>query len=303
MTNVAIVKGTDPKAMTIEALELTVSRSAIAPEDRVLIKPNCVRPVHPKTGVTTDSRVLEGVLEFVESCGASEIVIGEGGNPGTDRAFDVTGIRDVAARHDIKLINLNKDEGIEVSIPSGSALRKVKIAKSVLASTCIVNVPKLKIHHMAQVTLSMKNLMGAIVGDRGAIMHLRLDEKLVDLASFLKPKLNVIDGIVGAEMDEVLGRPVPMNVVIAGADMVATDVVGSAVMGVDPSTVRHIQLAANHGLGIGDLRHIEVLGEPIEAVKKKFSQDLSERKLESYGLSYTLSNEDLKKMKKIFENR
>lgn len=86
----------------------------------------------------------------------------------------------------------------------------------------------------------MKNLMGLILPKpAGQIMHSRINEKLVDLASLFrdKVKINVIDGLVGAEVDEIHGRPVEMNLVIAGRDMVAVDSVATAVMGIDPSKV------------------------------------------------------------------
>jgi uncharacterized protein (DUF362 family) len=172
----------------------------------------------------------------------------------------------------------------------------------VLESTCIVNVPKLKIHHMTQVTLSIKNLMGVIVGNRGAIMHTRIDTKLVDLASVVRPALNIIDGLIGAEMDETHGRPVPVGVVIAGTDLVAVDTVGAAVMGVDPTTVRHVQFAAERGLGIGELAKIEVLGEAIPDVAKPFSQALSEEKLRrSYGITDTAISR--KQLRALWEKR
>lgn len=301
-TRVAIVRGADPRSMAKRALGLIGAEGVISPEDRVLIKPNYILPRLPSTGITTDPLVVEGVIEFVRACGAESITIGEGGNPETDRAFDITGLRDMATRHNVPLINLNKDEGVEVEIPSGKALRKVAVARTVLESTCIVNVPKLKIHHMAQVTLSIKNLMGTIVGDRGAVMHIKIDEKLVDLASLIRPKLNVIDGIVGSEMDETRGRPVPIGVIIAGRDMVATDAVGSAVMGLNPKTVRHIRLAAERGLGVGELKEIEVLGEPIKSVRKRFSRELSEEKLRrEYGLSDTTISR--RKLRELWEKR
>jgi uncharacterized protein (DUF362 family) len=302
MERVALIKGKDPTSMSKKALELIDAAQVFSPEDRVLIKPNCVIPKHPSTGVTVDSRVIDGIIEFIMACGVKDIIIGEGGNPGTDKTFDITGIREVASKHNLRLINFNKDEVVEVKIPYGQTLRKVVVAKTVLKSTCIVNVPKLKIHHMVQVTLAIKNLMGVIVGNRRTIMHDKLDGKLVDLASLIKPKLNIVDGLVGSEMDETYGRPIPMNVVIAGRDMVAVDVVGSAVMGVDPKTVRHICLAAERGLGIGTLKEIEVQGESIKNVMKKFSQELSEEKLrKSYGISDVKISRE--KLKKLWENR
>jgi uncharacterized protein (DUF362 family) len=303
LSTVAIVRLEDPIKATQKALSLIHPTIDVKPDDRVLIKPNCVRPSRPSTGVTTDSQIVEAIVEYLKDKGASDITIAEGGNPGTDRAFRLTGLKDLSERHDLNLVNLNDDGWEEVPIPGGVALKKVRIARTVLGSTCIINVPKLKIHHMAQVTLSLKNFMGVIVGNRGEVMHHRLGEKIVDLASLFKPRLNVIDGIVGAEMDEVVGRPVSMNVVLAGVDMVATDTVGSAVMGVDPYGVRHVRMAAERGLGIGDLERIRILGDSIESVRKCFSQEYSDEKLRSYDLTRPLTEADIAHMKAEFEGR
>lgn len=302
MVTVAIVKGDEPISMSRRALSLIHAADVLHADDRVLIKPNCVVPKPPSTGVTTDARVVEGVIEFVKACGVSQITIAEGGNPGTERAFAVTGLREVANRYDVPLVNINTDDAVRVEIPNARALKQVRISRTVLESTCIVNVPKLKIHHMAQVTLSIKNLMGTIVGNRGAIMHPQIDTKLVDLARVVRPTLNIIDGVIGAEMDETHGRPVPVGVVIAGTDLVAVDTVGAAVMGVDPTTVCHLQLAAAQDLGIGELAKIEIIGEALPAVAKRFSQALSMEKLQkSYGLTDTAVSR--KQLRALWEHR
>ena len=239
-----MVKGSDPFETTTRALNLVKDDVVLGLNERVLIKPNCVRPVAPETGVTTDGGVVDAVIEYLLGVGVRDIVIAEGGNPGTEKAFKITGLKDVAERRGVPLVNLNKDEWEEMPVPGAAALERVRIARTVLDCDRVVNVPKLKIHHMAQATLSMKNLMGVIVDNRGRVMHDRLDEKIVDLASMFRPALNVVDGIVGAEMDEVVGIPVRSNVVIAGVDMVSVDSVGSAVMGLDPNEIRHVQMAA-----------------------------------------------------------
>jgi uncharacterized protein (DUF362 family) len=206
-------------------------------------------------------------------------------------------------KYGVELVNLNKDEWEEITIPDSVVLETVKVAKTVLECDKIINVPKLKIHHMAQITLSLKNLMGVIVDNRGLVMHDMIDEKIVDLASLFKPVLNVVDGIVGAEMDEGVGNPVQSNVIIAGVDMVAVDTIGSAVMGLDPNTIKHVQLAAKRGIGISNLDHIDVIGEMIKTVEKRFSTAYSERKLKTYGLSNPLSEEDKLYMRNSFANR
>jgi uncharacterized protein (DUF362 family) len=300
---VAIAKGEDPYTTTGKVLDLIRNMIDIEPAEKVLIKPNCVRPSKPTTGITTDSRVVEAIVEHLKDRGVSDITIAEGGNPGTERTFELTGLKSLSKRHGLRLVNINKDDWEEITIPNSRALGKVRISKTVLESDCIVNVPKLKIHHMGQVTLTLKNFMGVIVGNRGKLMHHRLDEKIVDLASLFKPRLNVVDGIIGAEMDEVVGRPVESNLILAGVDMVATDTVGSAVMGLDPGSIRHVQMAAKRGLGIGDLERIKVIGEPIESVRKPFSQDYSDEKIESYNLTRPLSSADIAQMKAEFEHR
>jgi uncharacterized protein (DUF362 family) len=291
MTNieVAIVKGTDPRSMVFRALEMINAETHVRQSNDVLIKPNCVAPKDPSTGVTTDSRVVEAIIEFLRDKGVHALTIGEGGNRHTDKTFVVTGLHEVAARHGVRLVNFNTDQSIEIEIPSAKVLTNVAISKTVLASTCMINVPTLKIHHMCQVTLAAKNLMGVIVGDRGAIMHRHVDEKLVDLASFVKPKLNVIDGLVGSEMDEVQGTPVQMNVIIAGTSVWATDAVGCAVMGVNPKSVRHLQLAAERGFGVIDLDAITVLGDPIRKVRKVFRRGFTKGRLKNYGFEHDVS--------------
>jgi len=268
--SVAVVKGEDPHEMLEKALGLIGAERLISWEDAVLIKPNYVVAKHPSTGITTDSRIIDGLIKFVKDLGVENIIVGEGGAGDTERAFDVVGIREVVKRWGVKLVNLNSDNRINVRAPHALALREVGIAETALKSTCIINVPKLKVHHMALVTLCMKNLMGLILPK--SIMHDRINEKIVDLASLFKDKvkLNVVDGLVGAEEDEVHGSPVRMDLIIAGEDMVAVDSVATAVMGIDPGKVKYLRLAEERGLGISNLDDIEVVGEDIERVKRRF---------------------------------
>jgi uncharacterized protein (DUF362 family) len=267
---VAISRDENPYTALRKALELIDAKNLISPEDKILIKPNYVVAKHPSTGVTTDPRIIDGIINFLKDMGANNITLGEGGAGDTDKAFDVVGAREIAKKHNIKLVNLNKDRIISQKIHGALALHEVGIAETALKSTCIINVPKLKVHHMAMVTLSMKNLMGLILPK--SIMHDRINEKIVDLATLFreKVKLNVIDGLIGSEIDEVHGSPVKMNIVIAGANMVAVDAVATAVMGINPEKVEFLRIAEKRGLGTFKLSNIDVLGERIDDVKRKF---------------------------------
>jgi len=272
MSRVAIVKGTNPIDMTVKALEMVNAHDVLPMEKPILIKPNYINAKHPSTGITTDSRVIEGVVTFLRQHGMKEIIIGEGsGFADTSEAFRIAGVDDVAERWKIRMIDLNKDEFIEVNPPNPLTLKKVKIAKTALEST-IISVPKLKPHRMAGVTLSLKNMIG-VVTPKG-YMHNRLTQKIVDLVSIVKPSVAVIDGIIAGEGHETSGNPVEMNLIIAGTDPVAVDAVGAAVMSIPPENVKHLSLAEEAGLGTSRLERIEILGEPIERVKRKFKKSL-----------------------------
>jgi len=278
---VAIVRGDDPVSMVIEALKMIDAEEAFNADERILVKPNYIDASHPSTGVTTDARVVEGVVKFLKENGFENILIGEGsGLANTMRAFKVAGIDEVATRWRVDLMDLNDDEYVIADVPSPLALKTIRISKTALNSA-IISVPKLKLHRMAGVTLSLKNMMG-VVSPKGQI-HRSLGKKIADLASLVKPRLAVIDGIIGGEGHELAGKPVEMNLVIAGLDPVAVDTVGAAVMDFDPRKAEHIVLAAKKGLGICDLNRIRVLGEPIERVKKRFKPSFSMRFLSRFA--------------------
>lgn len=268
MAKVAIVRGTFPSDMTVKALEMVGADEALSKEKPILIKPNYINARHPSTGITTDSRVIEGVIRFLKQHNMKEVVIGEGsGFADTFDAFRVAGVDAVVDRLNVKMVDLNKDEFIEIVPQNSLALKKVKIAKTALESI-IISVPKLKPHRLAGVTLSLKNMIGAVT-PKGSI-HNHLSQKIVDLVSIIKPSVAVIDGIIAGEGHETSGNPVEMNLVIAGIDPVAVDAVGAAVMGISPGNVKHLRFAEETGLGTCRLEEIEILGEPIEKVKRKF---------------------------------
>jgi len=284
MSKVAMVKGTSPVDTTVKALELVRSDLdvVLSAEKPILIKPNYINSKHPSTGITTDSKVIEGIVKFLKKCKIEDITIGEGsGWADTFQAFKNAGVDAVAERWNVKLVDLNKDDFVEVHPPNPLSLKKVKLAKTALESV-IISVPKLKLHRMATVTLGLKNMMGALAS-KGSMHNGSLSKNIADLASVLKPSLTVIDGIIAGEGHETSGNPVEMNLVITGTDPVAVDAVGAAVMGVSPTDVEHLVLAEKKGLGTCDLEKISVLGEPIEKVKRKFRRSLSSRLLTHFG--------------------
>jgi len=287
MPNVVIMKGENPVETTVNALTMIESDVNVALAEsgkkQVLVKPNYINSKHPSTGITTDSRVIEGVVKFLVTRKMASIVIGEGsGLSDTFQAFKTAGVDEVARRWNVKLVDLNQDEFVEVYPPNSLNLKKVRVAKTAVDSA-IVSVPKLKPHRVATVTLSLKNMMGALASKGSMHMGTRLSENIADLASTLKPSVSVIDGIIAGEGHETSGNPLEMNLVIAGTDPVAVDAVGAAVMGAAPTDVKHLVLAERKGLGTCRLEDITVLGEPVSKVRRKFNRSFSSRLLVHLG--------------------
>jgi uncharacterized protein (DUF362 family) len=280
LSKVAIVKHTNPIEGTVATLEMIKSdvAEALTLEKPILIKPNYINSRHPSTGITTDSRVVEGIIKFLKKYDFKEIVIGEGsGWADTFHAFKVAGINSIAKKWNVRLVDLNNDEFINVNPPNPLSIRETRIAKTTLDSS-LISVPKLKLHRMATVSLSLKNMMGALAS-KGSMHNGRLSKNIADLASILKPSISVIDGIIAGEGHETSGKPVEMNLVIAGTDPVAVDAVGSSVMGIQPERVKHLLYAEKKGLGTCNLEKVTVLGEPIKKVQRTFSRSLSSRVL------------------------
>ncbi len=270
---VAIARGEDPRPMVFDALQRIKAAQVVKPTDRVVLKPNYVEPRMPDTGVTTDPRVIEAVVEWLQSVGVRDITIAESSwnRDNTDRAFRLVGLPQIADRHGVRLLNLYDDERVEVDIPNAHSLDRVGLARSVLEATCLITIPKLKCHCMAYVTLGIKNLMGVVLPDK-EIMHRGLSGRLCDLATVLRARLTVIDGLIGGERHETSGNPVKTGVIVAGQDPVATDAIGSMVMGIDPTRVEHLRLCAEAGLGEHRPDHIRVVGAPVSNVCKAYRQ-------------------------------
>lgn len=271
-TLVSIVHTSDHFEGPKKALDMIGAGDILNKYERVLIKPNYVNASHPSTGVTTDPRVVKSIVEYLLDRGWSnkEFAVGEGGmaNYDTMETFKAVGLVDQLKDLDVKLIDLNAEPHVDVSIPGGKSLKSVKVAKSFVDYDCILSVPKLKVHVWSLSTLSMKNMMGGILPK--GIMHDDLHQKIVDLNRAFGAELTVIDGIVGCQSHELACDPINSNVIIAGEDFVATDAVGSFLMGLCEEGVPYLTLARKAGLGENRLEKIEYMGEDISKLRKHY---------------------------------
>ena len=243
-------------------------------ETKILINPNWVTSDHFSTGNITSTETLEGIVRYLiqeAEIDPKKIIVADGGSFGiTDKFFKLNEIFRLE-NYGIKIMNLNEDEIVsDIAIPSPLSLKTVNIAKTAIDASCIISVPSLKTHNMAKTTLSMKNMMGTIMPK--SIMHSNIHKKIADLVSVLRSKMKfqIIDGIIGSDGWELGGKPIQMDLIIAGEDPVAVDRVGSAIMGFDVDKVKYLKYGEQKGLGIANLDEIEIVGCSIDEVYHKF---------------------------------
>ncbi len=237
---------------------------------RVLVKPNLTVNLPAETGVTTHPYLFRDAAEYLLEAGAREIVLGEGRAGRAMPAFRDLGYLDIAADLGIRVVDFSDDQCVEAKVPRALAVDRFKIAKTVLECDVILNLPVMKIHvGESRVSLCAKNMMGCVWGEK-SFMHANFNEKIIDLLKVVRPRLNIVDGIVGMEEREIGGRAVGANVLVAGADFVAVDAVSSWIMGFRPMEVEHITLAERYGFGWASPDRIDVHGLKVEDVTKPF---------------------------------
>lgn len=249
----------------------------------VVLKPNVFCPL--PAPVTTDPRVVGALIRLAHEHGARKVTVAEGRSISTAKfrpqgnttaaCFKAVGMDVVARENHADVAYLEEDEFVEVSNPDAVVLKTAHIPRTIDDAEALINVPVLKNHSLALVTLGIKNLHGIISDEDKLFAHdyRRLCQKLVDILRYKKPDLTVIDGVRGLEGDHAeFGRPVDTGVIISSTDTVAADAVGAAIMGLDNLEVDTTRIAHEQGLGVGDLGMIDVLGENLDNVAHDFAR-------------------------------
>jgi uncharacterized protein (DUF362 family) len=242
---------------------------------RVLLKPNLVE-FDPATVINTDAAVIAAALEVFERLGAREVKIGEG--PGHRRdtldMADDARYRANVPKFESIFTDLNRDD---VS-PAGSFAGESEFyfPNTVLGADLIVSLAKMKTHHWAGATLSMKNFFGVVPGSvygwpKNKLHYLGISESIVALnRQFGSKAFAIVDGVIGMEGNgPIQGTPKPAGVLVMGRDLVAVDATCARIMGIDPEKMDYLRMAAD--LGHVHTARIEQRGETIASVQTNFA--------------------------------
>jgi uncharacterized protein (DUF362 family) len=300
---VGIAKGRNVGKVVRKAISLIGGMEKVMlPRSKVLIKPNLGVPFPAKMGVTTDPRIVIALIELAKEMGVKRVAVGESAVVGFDAGaiFDALKVKLLFEKAGANVVNLDHDRLVEIRIPKGEVLKKIKVCRTAYESDVIISAAKMKTHFQTGVTLSLKNMKGTLPDVSKRMMHrigipvekreeYGLDRAIVDLNTVISPDLAIIDAVVALEGfvpgPRLIGNPVCMDTIIAGFDPVAVDAVGCQVMGLNPIQIRHIFFAHERNLGWMLPKEIEVLGQSIESVMRPLKTEISEATLNYKNLA------------------
>jgi uncharacterized protein (DUF362 family) len=228
----------------------------------------------------TEPALVEGAIRAIREVTHAPILIGDATTDGDSTGlYAQLGYPERLARYPrVRLVDFSRSELVEVSMRHPQPMfRTYWLPRELAEADAFVSLSKMKAHTSLGYTLCIKNLFGwmpmAVYGAPRSYLHdrlIRLPRVLADMAQWMRPCLNVVDGIVAANKSEWGGSALRPGMILAGTNCVATDSVGARVMGFDPDEdyPNHphfyrrnaIKLAAQQGLGPHKMADIDILG-------------------------------------------
>jgi len=249
----------------------------------VVIKPNVVadhglREGVYQGGVVTDVRLVRALIELLLPV-AGKVTVAEGASINraeTDKLFAHYGydrLTEIDPKR-VSLVDLNTDRLIRKTVPNGKRMLSREIPLTLEQADVIINLPVMKTHFAALVSLSIKNLQGAIPPLEKYMSHFfGLWQNLVNIHHLVKSKLVIVDGLTALEsFGPVYGTPKPMNLLIGGTNPVAVDAATMRIMGLDPVLSPPVMLAYMQGLGPIEPEKIQIVGASAEEVRDAFKE-------------------------------
>lgn len=245
----------------------------------VLLKPNLVEPTRSEPQINTHPLLVRAVAETFRAQGAKEVLVAEGQGHCRDTDFVLEQSRLGPILHEMKaeFVDLNHDDVFSRPNRVGyTKLRQLYLPATLKRADIIVSLPKMKTHHWAGITLSMKNLFGVMPGvaygwPKNVLHHMNIPWSIVDITGTVAPHLAIVDGIVGMEGDgPIMGTPKSMGVVVMGTNLPAVDATCARLMDILPERIEYLSLASGL-LGPITEGHITQAGEPIAPLKQRFA--------------------------------
>ena len=272
--SVSAVKYEKPFESLNKAIALCDGLRDLSPNSKVFIKPNLVvwyEGVNfPKYGVLTTSRLIEDMVRLLNEHGIGDISIVEGLVESEKTKYSMLelaakgmGLDVLKTRYGVKIIDVMKGSFTRLSLDD----RKLSVNTDILNADYFINMPVLKTHSQAMVSLGIKNLKGLLSIPSRKECHnpdrsIDLDYHLSRFLDILSPDLTIIDGIYSLERGPLInGTAHRSNVIIVSNDPISADKVGATILGFKPHVVPHISMAAKRNERERDLSDISIRGD------------------------------------------
>lgn len=245
---------------------------------RILIKPNLVDTSEGAVHINAHPMIVRAAIAAFLRLGAAEVIVAEGTGliRDTPMVLEACGLADVLAADKTRFVDLNHDE-IYLAANAGrhTALETLAFPASLRRVDWVVSLAKLKTHHWAGVTLTMKNMFGVMPGivygwPKNALHYAGISRAILDINLTLRPHFAIVDGIVGMEGDgPINGTPKKAGVLVMGRNLVAVDATCARIMGVDPERVSYLAGAQRR---LGPIRESQIRqrGENIGPLRTDF---------------------------------
>ena len=234
---------------------------------KVVIKPNIGWDKKPELAANTNPELVVAMINAAKDCGAKEIVVFDNTCDNWRKCYENSGIEEAAKKAGAVVVPANEERYYrEVNIPNAKKLKKTKIHEAILDCDVWFNVPVLKNHGGAKMTIAMKNLMG-IVWDRREFHTLGLDQTIADIGLYEKPAcLNVVDAYRAMKANGPRGLNeadvVTPKCLFMSTDPVAVDVAAirtfNQFQNMPLENVRYVAMAEELKLGVSDLSKLKV---------------------------------------------
>ncbi|MDI6400817.1 DUF362 domain-containing protein [Balneolaceae bacterium ANBcel3] len=228
----------------------------------VVVKPNIGWDRTPEMGANTNPELVGRIIEHCFEAGASRVSVFDHTCDEWRASYRNSGIEKAATDAGARVVPGNSERYYhDITIPQGRRLKAAKEHELLLQSDVFINVPVLKHHGGASITVAMKNLMGNI-WDRRYYHQNDLHQCITDYATYRKPDLNIVDayrvmmrnGPRGISEEDV----VLMEAQVISSDMVAADAASSLMFGMQPNEVGHIRLGEEMGVGTMNLESLNI---------------------------------------------
>ncbi len=270
-SELAMVMGGEPDVMFQKAIAVFGGMEKyVKSGQKVVIKPNIGWNRAPEMAANTNPILIKELVKQCLEAGASEVAVFDNTCDPWQDSYKTSGIEEaVKAAGGVMMPSGDDSYYEEVSLPKGIKMKKAKIHKALLDCDVWFNVPVLKTHSGAKLTIALKNYMGIVLDRR--VMHASdLEQCIADAATYeKKPALNIVDAYRAMKSGGPRGRSeadaVLLKALIVSPDIVAADTASMelfnripGVSQMDLDIVKHIKLAENLGLGTTDLDKVKV---------------------------------------------